>query len=296
MNPDGPSAGSGRRLTATAVAAELTRLTLRDHQLLIFLADHRTFTTEQLADLTFGSIGRARNRLNTLRSRNMLDRFRHYHRPGSQSWRWTLGPVGAAIVATGRDEPWPRPATVREATARLALSPRLGHLIGVNGFFVALTAHSRTHPGTALTRWWPEARARKATGDAVRPDGHGVWAGPARRVAFWFEHDTGTERLAIVASKLAGYAHLAGTRHAYPVLIWLPTTVRETNLHTHLARAGIPAGVTVATAAADHAGANNGPAGQVWRVAGRPDRLTLAGLPPTTLAGLDNPGGLSWDG
>src|SRR5256885_8436328 len=50
------------------------------------------------------------NRLNTLYSRDVLDRFRHYQRPSSQQWRWTIGPVGAAIVAAAAGEPLPRPA------------------------------------------------------------------------------------------------------------------------------------------------------------------------------------------
>src|SRR5438874_1020525 len=116
--------------------------TPRDRLILDLLADHHTFTTDQLADLAFTSLGRTRNRLSDLHARGVLDRFRHYQRPGSQSWRWTLGPVGAAIVAASRGEPMPRPVTVRDATARLAMSPTLPHLLAVNGFFVALTAHA----------------------------------------------------------------------------------------------------------------------------------------------------------
>ncbi len=155
------------RLTAPVVAAELSRLTPRDRLLLALLDQHRTFTTDQLADLTFGSVGRARNRLNTLHGRGIVDRFRHYQRPGSQAWRWTVGPVGAAILAAGRGDAMPRPAAVREATARLALSPTLGHLLGVNGFFVALRAYTRTHPGASLAEWWNEARCRQACGNLV---------------------------------------------------------------------------------------------------------------------------------
>ncbi|MDG4829974.1 replication-relaxation family protein [Solwaraspora sp. WMMD1047] len=270
------------------MAAELGRLTPRDRLLLDLLDQHRTFTTDQLVDLAFGSIGRARNRLNTLHDRDILDRFRHYHRPGSQAWRWTLGPVGAAILAAGRGEPLPRPAAVRDATARLAMSPTLAHLITVNGFFVALTGHARTHPGARLVRWWNEARCREACGNLVRPDGHGVWADNGPAVPFWVEVDLGTETLRRVAGKLAGYAALP-PRRAYPVLFWLPTTARETNLHAHLRQAAVPDGVTVATAAADHA-APSGPAGPVWRIVGHPDRLRLTDLPE------QSGGGASWDG
>ena len=59
-------APNGARLTASVVAGELTRLTPRDRFLLNLLDQHKTFTTDQLVDLTFGSAGRARNRLNTV--------------------------------------------------------------------------------------------------------------------------------------------------------------------------------------------------------------------------------------
>ncbi|MBW4704601.1 replication-relaxation family protein [Micromonospora sp. RL09-050-HVF-A] len=289
MPPTRTSATGSSRLTASVVAAELGRLTPRDRLLLDLLDQHRTFTTDQLVDLAFGSVGRARNRLNTLHDRDILDRFRHYQRPGSQAWRWTLGPVGAALIAAGRGEALPRPAVVRDATARLAMSPTLAHLLTVNGFFVALTAHARTHPGARLVRWWNEARCREACGNLVRPDGHGVWSDNGRAVPFWVEADLGTETLSRVVGKLTGYAALP-PRRAYPVLFWLPTTARETNLHAYLRRAGVPDGVTVATTAADHA-AEPGPAGPVWRIVGHHDRVSMADLPAPR-----GDGGAPWDG
>ncbi|MFB9357761.1 replication-relaxation family protein [Actinoplanes nipponensis] len=255
--------------------------------MLDLLDQHSTFTTEHLTDLAFGSLGRARNRLNLLHQREILDRFRHYRRPGSQSWRWTLGPVGAALVAAGRGEAMPRPAAVRDATARLAMSPRLEHLLATNGFFVALTAHARTASGARLARWWNEAACREATANVVRPDGHGVWTVGGRAVPFWLEMDLGTETLSRVATKLTGYAAL-GPRRAYPVAFWLPTAAREANLHAHLSRVGVPDGVSVATGADDYAAAHGGPAGAVWRLPGHAGRLTLADLPVS--------GGAVWDG
>jgi len=281
------STSGGSRLTASVVAAELARLTPRDRLILDLLDEHATFTTDQLVDLAFGSVGRARNRLNTLHGRDILDRFRHYQRPGSQAWRWTLGPVGAAIVAAGRGEALPRPAAVRDATARLAMSPALAHRVAVNGFFVALTAHARTHPGTRLGRWWNETRCREACGNLVRPDGHGVWSDNGRVAPFWVEVDLGTEPLRRVAGKLTGYAALP-PRRAYPVLFWLTSTAREANLHAYLSRAGVPDGVTVATAAAND---GDGPAGAVWRLVGRPGRVSLADLGAPVADG-----GAPWDG
>lgn len=286
-----PSGTASSGLTASVVAAELGRLTPRDRHILDLLDQHQTFTTDQLHLLAFTSLARARNRLSTLYARDILDRFRLYQRPGSQSWRWTLGPIGAAIIAAGRGDTLPRPSAVRDATMRLAMSGTLAHLVTVNGFFVALTGHARTHPGARLTRWWNEARCREACGKLARPDGHGVWSDHTRdgvRVApFWVEVDLGTEPLRRVAGKLAGYAALP-PRRAYPVLFWLTSAAREANLHAHLSRAG----VTVATAAADSA---HGPAGPVWRVVGRPGRVSLADLgAPVAASSAD--GGAPWDG
>jgi Replication-relaxation len=291
----GPAADTAARVTAVAVAAELARITPRDRLILDLLADHRVFTTEQLAAVAFGSLGRARNRLNTLHARAVLDRFRHYQRPGSQSWRWTLGPLGAAIAAAARDRPPPRPAAVRDATARLAASPTLSHLLGVNGFFTALLGHARDHHDAELLRWWPEARARQAAGNLARPDGHGLWAHAGRQAPFWLEHDNATESLPRVAAKLAGYADLAGTDCGFPVLFWLPTAIREANLCAHLARAGVPDGVTVATAATDHAAGHGGPPGRVWHVLSAPGRVRLADIPRPPLAAATGEGP-PWDG
>jgi hypothetical protein len=275
---------AGARLTSSVVAGELTRLTPRDRLLLELLDQHKTFTTEQIHTLAFTSLARTRIRLGQLYTREILDRFRHYMRPGSQSWRWTLGPVGAAILAAGRGATLPRPAAVRDATARIAMSPTLAHLVTTNGFFVALSAHARTVPAARLSRWWNEARCREAVGTVVRPDGHGVWHDGGRAVPFWLEADLGTETLSRVVGKLTGYAALPPAR-AYPVLFWLPTGAREVNLHAYLTRSGVPDEVTVATAAADTA--PDGPAGPVWRVAGRGGRVTLADLTPA--------GGAVWD-
>lgn len=288
--PAGAQPAGSASTTASVVAGELGRLTPRDRHILELLDQHRTFTTDQLATLAFSSVARARNRLSTLYVRDILDRFRLYQRPGSQAWRWTLGPVGAAILAAGRGDTLPRPSAVRDATMRLAASGTLAHLLTVNGFFVALTGHARAHPGARLVRWWCETRCREATGNLARPDGHGVWSDAGRAAPFWVEVDLGTEPLRRVAGKLTGYAALP-PRRAYPVLFWLTSTTREANLHAHLSRTGVPDGVTVATAPAE-AGA---PAGAVWRVVGRSRRVSLAdfGAPA---AGSEDDGGAPWDG
>ena len=69
ITPSGTAVGSAVRLTASVVAAELSRITPRDRLLLDLLHDHHTFTTDQVTDLAFTSLGRARNRLSDLHRR-----------------------------------------------------------------------------------------------------------------------------------------------------------------------------------------------------------------------------------
>ena len=107
----------------------------------------------------------------------------------------------------------------------------------------------------------------------VRPQRARVWHDGGRPTPFWLEVDLGTETPSRVVGKLTGYAALPPSR-AYPVLFWFTTAAREANFHAHLTRAGVPDGVSVATAAAD----TGGPADPVWRVAGRAARTTLGDL------------------
>jgi hypothetical protein len=270
---------SSQRSSADALLAEVNRLTPRDRLVLDLLDRHQVLTTEHVAAAAFGSVSRARNRLSLLHTRGLLDRFRHYTATGSQSWRWTIGPLGAALLAAQRGQPTPRPSASRDASTRLAMSPTLTHLLTTNGFFIALHAHARQHPDATLAQWLSETEARALTGGHVRPDAYGVWSVGGVRVPFWLETDLGTETLGRVVAKLPGYATLTGSRVGFPVLVWLTNSVREAHLHAAMARAGVPAGLVVATASADHAGEHGGPAGPVWQVAGARDRVALAGLP-----------------
>ena len=95
---------------------------------------------------------------------------------------------------------------------------------------------------------------------------------------FFLEHDTGSEPLARVAAKLAGYAELraaGGPRHR--VCFWLPSTAREAHLRRLLAEH--PGPVATATASAELADAlSTGPAGAIWLPVGAERRRRLAGL------------------
>ncbi|WP_436536757.1 replication-relaxation family protein [Actinoplanes sp. HUAS TT8] len=74
-----------------------------------------------------------------------------------------------------------------------------------------------------MARWWSPARTFAKINHGTRPDGHGVWREREAQVAFFLEHDTGTESHATGAAKLAGYRTLHQQQLRWPVLFWLPT-------------------------------------------------------------------------
>ena len=123
----------------------------------------------------------------------------------------------------------------------------LRHLLGVNQFFTDLAGYARTHPGAGLHRWWATARCLQAGAFAadpddlrqlayrapIRPDAHGVFtdnhpdnpddpddpgepgelekAGLAT-VPFFLEHDTGSERLAVLVPRAGSGLRRRGHR------------------------------------------------------------------------------------
>jgi Replication-relaxation len=120
------------------------RLVERDRRLLVLLSKHRVLTTEQIAAVEFTLVRRAQDRLRILRELGMLFAFRDSFAGGGTSPnRYTLGYAGARLIAAQREQAPPTPATHQLTQERLAASPRLGHLLGVNQFFCDLIAYAR---------------------------------------------------------------------------------------------------------------------------------------------------------
>jgi hypothetical protein len=236
-------------------------LTDRDRQLCRILQSHRVLTTAQVADIAFGSLRRAEQRLAALHARHVVDRFRPRVEQGSAPYHWVLGSAGAAALAAeaGTD---PASSRWRRDTAiALAGSSRLAHLVGVNGSFTALIRTARTSPPTSgceLVEWWSEARCAAEWGEVVRPDGYGVWAEGGRRLPFLLEYDRATERLRRLGDKLSGYADLAAeVGHPTWVCFVFPTPGREAAASPVLGHPAVPVATAVLTARDD-------PAGPVW--------------------------------
>lgn len=294
-----PWAPGGRRPAPPEALALLARLTDRDRSLLELLAEHDVLTTDQIAALLFPNLDRAQRRLVTLFRWHVLDRFRRPVLDGHMtSWRYTLGPGGAALHAAMRGAVPPRPRDVRERSLRLAAHPHLDHRLGVNGFFTALAQHARHHGDIQLVRWYGERTATDACGALARPDGLGHWRQGNLNVLFCLEYDTGRETLGTVTAKLEGYADLAhagGPQLSTPdyqipshatfwVLFHLHSAVREANLRRHLAdtvsvpgSAAAPANWAIATTSAEVAPSQN-PGGDIWLPLGAHHRCPLGDL------------------
>jgi hypothetical protein len=304
------TSGSGTtsaRLSSTSVPGLLAvshRLTDRDLHLARLLAEHRTLTTAQITALLFAHPGTARNRLRQLREIGFLDRFTHRTPTGGRVTCWVPGLLAARYVALADGQPAPTPRAVRQSQDRTLASPQLDHLLGVNQFFTDLLAHTRTHPGTRLARWWSAEHAAAAFAGRIHPDGHGLWQTFRRpttaqdsdrpdrlgervvsEVGFWVEHDTGTEPLGRVVAKLGPYHRLqqAGGP-SYPILFRLPNRQREDNLHRLLATDPVTSRLVVATSV--HTDDDADPAAAVWRLAARASADTEASTPARRLQDL----------
>src|SRR5437763_5991287 len=95
-------------------------LTDRDRLLVDLLAAHRVLTTAQITRVAFASPITAQHRLATLTARGVLARFRRCLPYGTQSWRYTLGMLGAMMHAAHTGRGIPRPSRITDTILSLA--------------------------------------------------------------------------------------------------------------------------------------------------------------------------------
>lgn len=259
-----PANGPGSRYTARAATTRrrparhtdvptlARRLTGRDLWLTRMLHEHRVLTTHQITRLAYNSLRSAQRRLRALHQHGVLDSFRPLTHTGSAPEHYTLGPAGSALLAAhaGLDVStlhW-RPTH----TGRIAYSPTLAHDLGVNDLLSHLAARARTAPEAALGLWLSERSCARRWGDIIRPDAYAHWSDSGHLLPFFLEYDTGSESLAQVEAKLAGYAAFTtatGTRPA--LLIHTRTQSRDQSLRRRLAPAVQELDLNVATSSAD---------------------------------------------
>jgi hypothetical protein len=254
----------------------------------MLLSEHRTLTTAQIAAAVDGSYLALQRRLYRLRQLDWLDRFIPVQPTAHHDTHWVLGPLGADWAAGTDDRPPPSAKDGRLARRAITTSTHLGHTDGANQVFIDLIAAAHQRPGARLARWWAPTRTAAALGRRVHPDGHGVWEEPdatgrARQVGFLLEYDTGTETLQRLVDKIEPYRRLFSDGGPnYPLLFWLPSPMREANLHRRLNGEAAHLGIIVATTSPAAVGAHpDAIAGPVWKVAGNGRRRHRLGDLPS---------------
>jgi hypothetical protein len=235
------------------------RLTPRDRQLCRLLNEHRVLTSHQLADLAFNHLDTAEDRLRTLATLGVLDRFRPRRDTGSAPYHYVLGPLGAAVLAAEQGIGVADLGYRRATTLATAHHPRLPELVRANGFFAGLAGYARRHPDAELVVWWSPRRCQATWGALIQPQGFGRWRERGAVLDFFLVCDRATETSSHLAAALAGYDELAraNPRLATVTLVWTTTTAREAEVRRVLR----PRGCLVASAT-EQGGRN--PAEAVW--------------------------------
>jgi protein involved in plasmid replication-relaxation len=261
--------------TADHQAVLASRLTPRDRWIIRMLWEHRVLTAHQITALAFPSFRSGRQRLRELFQWAVVDRFQPFVTCGTAPMHYVLAPAGASVLAAEDGLDVKDLGYRHDRAFAVAHSLRLAHTVGVAEWFTALIArarHSDPHEHTELAAWWSEARCTRHFGDLIKPDAYGRWTNNGVQIEFFLEYDLGTEALAKLAGKLAGYAALAeATGIVTPLLVWLPTARREAAargvLHRTWRDLNNPPAVPVATAAAEllnPEAAHPSSADQVW--------------------------------
>jgi Replication-relaxation len=254
----GPGEASADR-QARKLADLAARLTDRDRQLCRLLYEHRVLTSHQLTDLAFGHLDTAEDRLRTLTTLEVVDRFRPRRDTGSAPYHYVLGPLGAAVLAAEQGSSVAELGYRRAATLAIAHHRRLGELVGADGFFAALAGYARRHPDAELVLWWSPRRCQATWGALVQPHGFGRWREREAVLDFFLECDSAADAPGRLTAALAGYDELARAtpRLATVTLVWTDTTEREAEI-----RRGLPSRACLVAAATKQGGRN--PAEAVW--------------------------------
>lgn len=249
-----------RRRDDMLATAAGRRLTGRDRAICEVLYEQRLLTTEQLHELYFPNIVRARKRLVELYRLCAVDRFRPYRPSGSAPCHYVLDQLGAAVVASERgvaveDLDWSHAKALK-----LASSTHLDHLVEANGFFTSLIRAVKNRDGVEIAAWWGQRRCSQAWGELVRPDGYAALATGGNVHETCLEWDRGSETLARIEDKLIRYGELqAALERSLTLALVAPTDRRERELLQIVRRAA--ATPVLLTTAARHAA---DPLGENW--------------------------------
>ncbi|GAB3221747.1 hypothetical protein GCM10027447_07810 [Glycomyces halotolerans] len=269
------------------------RLTERDFAIIETLAKHKIMTAGMLEALFFPSAHSAAARLLTLHEMGVLARWRS---PASRAYRYVLDWRGQCLHAMRTDEKPPTKTAATFKAQQLFVSTQRAHTEGVNAFYYRLMRAARARDDVEIA--W-EFEDYGSSGSSRSDANVTITWRDGRRLAFWFEHDRGTETLERLADKVRRYKGTVEYFHLKikkPVLlIEVPTAGRLANL---LPRAAAhwydgdklpirPTTLTVAASAATQAERSFTRAETFldpfddprWHVVGRDEVVSLGQLP-----------------
>lgn len=269
----------GSRTSTRALGQTIQRisasLTERDQLICLDLHEHRVLTTEQVYELRFSSIQRARSRLLHLHELGVIWRTRPHTQYGSLPWHYILDEIGSWVVAErlGID---PREVGYRDDRKRtIANSPQLRHTRAANSFFARLIFATRsTEDPLRVAEWRGESWCEKRWQLHIRPDGYARLESPEGALELLLELDRGTENRGRLEDKMERYRIMARAVTAPDVVLFCFTSpAREASTRPVLGGTPMP----VATATLDRHLAD--PLGPNWVPIHGDRRLRLADLP-----------------
>jgi hypothetical protein len=273
------SARASTRPIRSKIQRVASSATERDQLICLDLHEHRVLTTEQLFELHFSSIQRARARLFQLYEMGVLWRNRPRAHLGSLPWHYILNEIGSWIVAEylGIE---PRDIGYRNDRKRTLIdSPRLRHTRAANTFFTRMVYVARTTKSPIrLADWRGEAWCARHWQLHVRPDGFARLQGAGGSLELVLELDLGTENRGRLEDKMERYRVLARAATAPDmVLFCFPSEAREASARQALGGTPMP----VATATLDRHLAN--PFDAIWLPLDRDRRVRLVDMPRRSL-------------
>jgi hypothetical protein len=254
------SARASTRPIRSKIQRVASSATERDQLICLDLHEHRVLTTDQLYELHFSSIQRARARLFQLHEMGVLWRNRPRAHLGSLPWHYILNEIGSWIVAEylGIE---PHEVGYRNDRKRtLVDSPRLGHTRAANSFFTRMVYVARTTKSPIrVADWRGEAWCARRWQLHVRPDGFARLQNTGGSLEMVLELDLGTENRGRLEDKMERYRVLARAVTAPDVVLFcFPSEAREASARHVLGGTPMP----VATATLERHLAD--PFGAIW--------------------------------
>ena len=212
--------------TSTSVVAAAKAIGEREHAVLLALAEHKFFSTDQIQTLFCDSSRTTQRVLSQLRRDGLISSFewRSSSRRRDAN-RHLLTPAGLNLVASLRGC---RVAELGKIpTDKNAVERIIRHRAGVNRFFCDLVALTLQRQDYGLESWRDEHKLITPFGE-VQPDSFGRLVYPAGAVEFYFEYDLGTEHRRVLIDKLANYLRIASTwdsldDQAFPNVLFVTT-------------------------------------------------------------------------